>query len=128
MITLGNARKLEWLKFDVNSVDVLILVTKEFLYWAIRKSIDENDENEWSILENISNNYGDLNIDDLYDILCKLFRNHHIYWDFKNINGSYFLDMFASDLDPFDEYFDNFEVLEFNVSSYKLPTFILKKN
>lgn len=125
-MNFGTVRKTEWLKFDKNAVDVLVLANNLFLYSVINGLIDGNNESEMAIYPKIEN-YENMDIDELFEIANNLLQKRHQFWDFVEFGGAKYVNLLNSDLNPFDGDWDEYNVLEFNINSFKIPTFILKK-
>ena len=124
-MNFGTVRKMEWLKFDQSAVDVLVLADKSFLLGIITRFTDNNDE-EMSTYDKVIHNYDDMDIEELFKIANDLLQKHHQFCDFIDFSGAKYLNLVSSDLNPFGGDWDECTVLEFNINSFKIATFILQ--
>ena len=77
-MNFGEFRKLEWLKFDQNAVDVLVLADYSFLYMIITNFIDGNDESEMAIFSKVINHDNNMDIDELFEIANNILQKRHL--------------------------------------------------
>lgn len=128
-MNFGEFRKLEWLKFDQNAVDVLVLADYSFLYMIITNFIDGNDESEMAIFSKVINHDNNMDIDELFEIANNILQKRHLFWDVIEFGGAKYINLVTSDGQyPFSGTWDDYTVLEFNISSFKVPTIIITKN
>ena len=128
-MNFGEFRKLEWLKFDQNAVDVLVLADYSFLHMVILNFIDGNDESEMAIFSKVINHDNNMDIDELFEIATNILQKRHLFWDVIEFGGAKYINLVTSDGQyPFSGTWDDYTVLEFNISSFKVPTIIITKN
>lgn len=128
-MNFGEFRKLEWLKFDQNAVDVLVLADYSFLYMIINNFIDGNDESEMAIFSKVINHDNNMDIDELFEIANNILQKRHLFWDVIEFGGAKYINLVTSDGQyPFSGTWDDCTVLEFNISSFKVPTIIITMN
>lgn len=78
-MNFGEFRKLEWLKFDQNAVDVLVLADYSFLHMVINNFIDGNDESEMVIFSKVINHDNNMDIDELFEIATNILQKRHLF-------------------------------------------------
>ena len=111
-MTLGELKYLDWLKFDKNAVDILVLLTKPFVC-------------DWLDSLKISYNYDD-DLNELVNLLKQATEDKKMYWEFVQFGGANYIDLGATGFDGFEDG-DDYIVDEFNITSYKVPTIIIRE-
>lgn len=122
----GTFRRQPELKFDQNAVDVYIIANKPFLKDIIKRwTLDLTDEKEIELNNMLDNS----DIEELIEATKKLlYTTIHLDVEFKRLGGEYYLNLEDVDEDPFHGEYDDYKLVEFNISSYKYPTFIIAIN
>lgn len=113
-MTFGELKKLNWLKFDRASVDVLLLENRELLLHTL-----------W--VWHVPGLYGirDYDIDALRKLVDDIAKKENISYPERVMHAESYLDItWEKDIDGFDDC----TVLEFNMTSFKVPTIILAYN
>lgn len=127
-MNFGEFRKLEWLKFDQNAVDVLVLADKPFLLGLMTNFTDDNNDEEMRIYDEVMHKYDDMDIDELFKIVNDLLQKRHLFWEVIEFGGAKYINLVFSEQDPYNGDWDDDTVLEFNISAFKVPTIIIAEN
>lgn len=128
-MTFGELKSLNWLKFDRNAVDVLIRINDYFLRGYIVRNANEDKPNEEELVDRARSTG---NVDELWNIMQEIFRlEHYNMFEYTSFGGNRYYDVILNeDNSPFlaNNTYDDYIVVEVNLSSFKRPTIILETN